>query len=79
MQNNIPVTYPVLWNIARKFLISFPSSYLVEREISAVTNLLTKKRNRLDIISRGDLRLTLTKLTPNVDNLLLKHQVVDGL
>ncbi|CAH2007253.1 unnamed protein product [Acanthoscelides obtectus] len=53
------VTYPVLWNIARKFLISFPSSYLVERGFSAVTNLLTKKRNRLDIISRGDLRLTL--------------------
>nr|CAH7769882.1 unnamed protein product [Callosobruchus chinensis] len=25
--------------------------------------------------NRGDLRLTLTKLTPNVDNLLLKHQV----
>ncbi|CAH1966363.1 unnamed protein product [Acanthoscelides obtectus] len=75
LQNNIPVTYPVLWNIARKFLISFPSSYLVESGFSAVTNLLTKKRNRLDIISRGDLRLTLTKLTPNVDNLLLKHQV----
>ncbi|CAH2019737.1 unnamed protein product [Acanthoscelides obtectus] len=75
LQNNIPVTYPVLWNIARTFLIPFPSSYLVERGFSAVTNLLTKKRNRLDIISRGDLRLTLTKLTPNVDNLLLKHQV----
>ncbi|CAH1954649.1 unnamed protein product [Acanthoscelides obtectus] len=75
LQNNIPVTYPVLWNIARKFLISFPSSYLAERVFSAVTNLLTKKRNRLDIISRGYLRLTLTKLTPNVDNLLLKHQV----
>ncbi|CAH1971105.1 unnamed protein product [Acanthoscelides obtectus] len=72
LKNNIPVTYP---NIARKFLISFPSSYLVERGFSAVINLLTKKRNRLDIISRGDLRLTLTKLTPNVDNLLLKHQV----
>ncbi|CAH1997673.1 unnamed protein product [Acanthoscelides obtectus] len=43
LQNNIPVTYPVLWNIARKFLISFPSSYLVERGFSAVTNLLTKK------------------------------------
>ncbi|CAH1977859.1 unnamed protein product [Acanthoscelides obtectus] len=75
LQNNIPVTYPVLWNIARKFLIYFLSSYLVERGFSAVTNLLTKNRNRLDIISRGDLRLTLTKLTPNVDNLLLKHQV----
>ncbi|CAH1973658.1 unnamed protein product [Acanthoscelides obtectus] len=75
LQNNIAVTYPVLWNIAMKFLISFPSSYLVERGFSAVTNLLTKKRNRLDTISRGDLRLTLTKLTPNIDNLLLKHQV----
>ncbi|CAH2003227.1 unnamed protein product [Acanthoscelides obtectus] len=75
LQNNIPVTYPLLWNRARKFLIFFPSSYLVERGFSAVTNLLTKKRNRLDIISRGDLRLTLTKLTPNVDNLLLKYQV----
>ncbi|CAH1991093.1 unnamed protein product, partial [Acanthoscelides obtectus] len=62
LQNNIPVTYPVLWNIARKFLISFPSSYLVERGFSAVTNLLTKKRNRLDIISRGDLRLTPYKI-----------------
>ncbi|CAH1991382.1 unnamed protein product [Acanthoscelides obtectus] len=29
LQNNIPVTYPVLWNKARKFLISFPSSYLL--------------------------------------------------
>ncbi|CAH1963773.1 unnamed protein product [Acanthoscelides obtectus] len=58
LQNNIPVTYPVLWNIARKCLISFPSSYLVERGFSAVTNLLTKKRNRLYIISRdkGDQR-----------------------
>nr|CAH7755363.1 unnamed protein product [Callosobruchus chinensis] len=36
LQNNIPVTYPVLWNIARTFLISFPSSYL-ERRFSAVT------------------------------------------
>ncbi|CAH1962651.1 unnamed protein product [Acanthoscelides obtectus] len=43
LQNNIPVTYSVLWNIARKFLISFPSSYLVEKGFSAVTNLLTKK------------------------------------
>ncbi|CAH1968986.1 unnamed protein product [Acanthoscelides obtectus] len=42
LQNNIPVTYPVLRNIPRKFLISFPSSYLVERGFSAVTNLLTK-------------------------------------
>ncbi|KAJ8933747.1 hypothetical protein NQ318_015596 [Aromia moschata] len=35
-QKYIPVTYPVLWNIASKFLIAFPSSYLVEKDFSAV-------------------------------------------
>nr|CAH7739837.1 unnamed protein product [Callosobruchus chinensis] len=39
----------------------------MERGFSAVTNLLTTKRNRLDFNSRGNLRLTLTKLTPNVE------------
>nr|CAI5845126.1 unnamed protein product [Callosobruchus analis] len=57
------------------FFITFPPSYLVERGFKAVTNLAKKKRNRLDIISRGNLRLNLTKLTPNVDNLLLKYRM----
>ncbi|GBP17923.1 SCAN domain-containing protein 3 [Eumeta japonica] len=43
LQAEIPEKYPGLWEIARKFLIAFPSSYLVERSFSAVTNLLTKK------------------------------------
>lgn len=74
LQRDIPMTYPALWTIARKFLIAFPTSYLVERGFSAVANLLVKKRNRLEITSRGDLRLNLTKLKPNIENLLSKHQ-----
>ncbi|KAF2897441.1 hypothetical protein ILUMI_08735 [Ignelater luminosus] len=46
LQKDIPVTYPVLWNTARKFLIAFPSLYLVERGFSAVANLLTKKKKQ---------------------------------
>ncbi|GBP39620.1 SCAN domain-containing protein 3 [Eumeta japonica] len=42
LQAEIPEKYPGLWEIARKFLIAFPSSYLVKRSFSAVTNLLTK-------------------------------------
>ncbi|KAJ8885608.1 hypothetical protein PR048_011806 [Dryococelus australis] len=34
LQRDIPVTYPALWTIARKFLIAFPSSYLVKRGFS---------------------------------------------
>ena len=74
-QKDIPVAYPALWTIARKFLIAFPSSYLVERGFSAVANLLTKKRNRLQIIGRGDLRLYLSNLKPNIEQLLSEHQV----
>jgi len=31
LQKNIPVAYPALWAIAKKFLIAFSSSYLNER------------------------------------------------
>lgn len=74
LQRDIPVIYPGLWSIARKFLIAFPSSYCVERGFSTVVNLLTKKRNRLEITDRRDLRLNLTSLKPNIENLLSKHQ-----
>ncbi|KAL0859501.1 hypothetical protein ABMA27_010658 [Loxostege sticticalis] len=75
LQAEIPEKYPRLWEIARKFLIAFPSSYLVERSFSAVTNLLTKKRSKLNITERGDLRLLLTKIKPNIDRLLTLHQI----
>jgi hypothetical protein len=36
--------------------------------------LITKKRNRLDIVKRGDLRLNFTNFEPNVKKLALNHQ-----
>ncbi|CDW61012.1 hypothetical protein TTRE_0000942401 [Trichuris trichiura] len=43
LQQEIRQLYPRLWNVAKKFLIPFPSSCLVERGFSAVTDLLGKK------------------------------------
>lgn len=74
LQKQIPILYPGLWAVVQTFLIAFPSSYLVERGFSAVTNLLTKKRQRLQITNRGDLRMLLTKIEPNINELLAKHQ-----
>ena len=70
LQAEIPGNYPELWVFARKPLIAFPSSYLVEKSFGLITNFLTEKRSRLNITARGDLRLLLTKLNPNIDNLL---------
>lgn len=60
LRSTISRIYPGLSTVVQKLLIAFPSSYLVERGFSAVTNLITKKRNQLDMVKRGDLRLHLT-------------------
>ncbi|KRX18167.1 SCAN domain-containing protein 3 [Trichinella nelsoni] len=73
LQKQITDLYPGLWRMVRKFLLAFPSSYLVERGFSVVTDFLTKKRNRLQIDKRGDLRLFLTNIEPNVDRLIAMH------
>ncbi|KRX14394.1 SCAN domain-containing protein 3 [Trichinella nelsoni] len=74
LQKQISDLYPGLWRMVRKFLLVFPSSYLVERGFSVVTDFLTKKRSRLQIDKRGDLRLFLTNIEPNVDRLVAMHQ-----
>ena len=68
------IKYPNSTKCARKLLLPFPSSFLAECGFSAVNDLLVKKRNRLDITQRGDLRLKLTKLEPNIKSLCSKHQ-----
>ena len=66
--------YPAMWKEAELLLMAFPTSYLVERGFSAVMVLLTKYRNRLDITGRGNLRLFLTKMEPDIRNLAALHQ-----
>ncbi|KAK2712790.1 hypothetical protein QYM36_011472 [Artemia franciscana] len=39
-----------------------------------VPQMLSKARNRLDIVKRGDLRLSLTSIDPNIKKLVVKHQ-----
>ena len=60
--------YPLIWNEVRAWVLSFPTSYLVEKGFSAVTLLLSKQRN-LSISKRGDLLvpLYLTKMSPNIE------------
>ena len=68
MQTAIPKRYTTLWIDIKLFFIAFPTSYLVERGFSAVSRLVTKQRNKLNITERSDLRLLLTNLHPDFDN-----------
>lgn len=66
--------YPQLWGKTEPLLISFPSTYLVEKGFSSVVQLLTKQRNKLDICLKGDLRLNLTNIKPDIQALAEIHQ-----
>lgn len=55
LQTNLIQHYPGLWTLVKTILIAFPFSYLVEQGFSTVIDLITQKRNRFDIVKRGDL------------------------
>ena len=56
--------YVELAQVAEQTLLPFPTTYLVECAFSAVTDILTKKRETLDICKHGDLRAKLTCFSP---------------
>lgn len=74
LQKEICVRYPALWTIVKSLIVSFPTSYLVERGFSVVMKMLSQ-RNQLHIVERGDLRLMLTDFKPDIDKLMSLHQV----
>ena len=63
-----------MWSEMVKILLYFPTIYLVECGFSAVNEILTKERNKIDICIRGDIRLKLTNFKPNVEGLVATHQ-----
>jgi len=71
---NTATKYPKLSATVEPFLLAFPSSYMVEAGFSHANAVLTKQRNRLNLEERGDLRLKLTNLQPNINALADAHQ-----
>ena len=72
--NDVATMYPFLWDKAQFYVIAFPTSYLVEAGFSHFSQILSKARNRLDIVKRCDLRLPLTSIEPNIKKLVEKLQ-----
>ena len=71
---NMPNLYPNMWKIFFKTLITFHILCLVEADFSAVCQILTKKKNALKLYERGDTRVMLTEVKPNIRDLISKHQ-----
>ncbi|KAF2348565.1 hypothetical protein FHG87_020680 [Trinorchestia longiramus] len=74
LQREISEKQPKLREVVKLYFLAFSSSYMAERRFNAVTQLLSKQRNRLQIVQRGDLRLLLCSIEPRIDELIKKHQ-----
>ena len=67
--------YPALALCALKFLVPFRTTYLCESGFSSVTDIKTKKRNRIaTVLLSACLRLFFTDIEPRWDELLNKKQ-----
>ncbi|KAI6653910.1 hypothetical protein LOD99_3086 [Oopsacas minuta] len=67
--------FPYLWKVAKLLVWAFPTSYLVDRGFTAVVQLLTKQRNKLDIFQCGDLRLLQTDMKPDANGIIDDHHI----
>ena len=74
LQNGISERYPALYDIVTKFYIAFPTSDLVERGFSAITQLHGKQRQSLCITERGVLRFFLCNIKLDIKKLVSSHQ-----
>ncbi|XP_066971766.1 SCAN domain-containing protein 3-like [Macrobrachium rosenbergii] len=72
-ENNV-AKYPQLSAVVEPFSLALPSSYIFEAGFSHANAVLTKQRSRLSLEERGDLRLKLTNLQPNISILVESHQ-----
>ena len=74
LQKAVRERYPAVWNKVKLYFIAFPTSYMVEKGFSAVSQVLCKQKNRLAVTDQGDIRLFLAALKPETDKLVSSHQ-----
>ena len=68
-------SHPLLFEKVIPYLLGFPTTWLIEAGFSAANDVLTKKRNLLQIKQRGDIRLKLNQgLNVELDKLIRGHQ-----
>jgi len=72
---SIKESHPNIFQQVEPSIISFPSTWMVESGFSAVVDVFSRKRNQLDLNSRGTIRLRLNNcIKINYDILCQKHQ-----
>ncbi|OAF69434.1 hypothetical protein A3Q56_02818 [Intoshia linei] len=66
---------PIVFDNVQPSIIAFPTTWLVEAGFSAVVDIFSKKRSKLDLNKRGIMRLRLNKIIEiDYDSLCNKHQ-----
>ncbi|KFD56779.1 hypothetical protein M514_02456 [Trichuris suis] len=73
LHQEIPLRYPALWVAMKRLMAVIPSSSVVGRGFSVLADLVTKKRNRLEVVDQRDLRQRVTPMQPNIERVVGLH------
>ncbi|CDW57031.1 hypothetical protein TTRE_0000531401 [Trichuris trichiura] len=73
LQKEVQGLYSGVWGVVKNLLICLPSSSLVEHAFSIVTDLVTKKCSRLQVVRPADVRLRVTSIELNIDKLVRSY------
>ncbi|XP_029655244.1 protein ZBED8-like [Octopus sinensis] len=71
---DLQMKFPNLWKEMSNVLLAFPTTYLVESGFSFVNHNTQCEKNRLEVCYRGDIRLKLSRIKPDIEYLASKHQ-----
>ena len=66
--------FPALWKIVQPLYLQSPTTWAVEKAFSKVAHMMPKSRHSLLIASSGDLRLSLSNISPRIHQLVASHQ-----
>ena len=66
--------FPTLWKIVQPLYLQSPTTWAVEKAFSKVAHMMPKSRHSLLIASSGDLRLSLSNISPRIHQLVASHQ-----
>lgn len=76
---SIKDSHPNIFQHVEASIISFPTTWMVESGFSAAVDVFSRKRNKLDLNSRGTIRLRLNDtIKIDYDILYQKHQDQDS-
>ena len=74
LQTKIQKDYPLIWEKVKLFSLPSQHDTWLREDLVIFFSLQSKQRQKLMIATRGDLRLMLTNMSPDIQKIMMNNQ-----